>query len=320
MKNYLVLTPDGMGSTYLQRLLTVYLNLAGYDYTNTHELLNGLDLVNGGLQKNFRGYDQSVEEITELLLLNKSNLVSRIANYHVKSRLRKKTENYFDLYRTCETVFCERIMCLRDPFEYALSWGIRNLSKTLNVYSIQERIAIHPEGKIYDIDPDYFVKKLKDYSNYMYWCEDNFKVTQIVNYTDLHTDPDPVLQKITGLDFTFEDVAGINIVDRNRILYNTSVYIQTKDKSLVPDKAEVVKYLELNKVIKSLIKSNKLTTDMPIKMNTLVDKSKKVKNFETLVDTYNNWAKNRNDVETVDWEKITTRISEENKIYEPKNS
>jgi len=317
MKNYLVLTPDGMGSTYLQRLLTVYLNLAGYDYTNTHELLNGLDLINGGLQKNFnRGYDQSVDEITGLLLKNKNNLVSRIANYHVKYRLRKRTENYLDLYKTCGTVFEERIMCIRDPFEYALSWGIRNLSKTLNVYSIRERIAIHPEGKIYDIDPDYFVQKLKEYSDYMYWCEDNFKITQVINYTDLHADPDPVLQKITGLDFTFEELAGINIVDRNRILYNTSVYIQTKDKKLVPHKDQVVKYLKLNKYIQSLIETKKLISNIPIKMNTLDDKYKKVKNFESLVDTYNNWAINRNDVETVNWEKINTCIIKENKIYE----
>ena len=40
--NYLILTPDGVGSTYLQRALTVYLQCADLDYWNTHELLNGL--------------------------------------------------------------------------------------------------------------------------------------------------------------------------------------------------------------------------------------------------------------------------------------
>ena len=44
--NYLILTPDGVGSTYLQRALTVYLNCAGKDYYNPHELLNGLQLKN----------------------------------------------------------------------------------------------------------------------------------------------------------------------------------------------------------------------------------------------------------------------------------
>ena len=44
--NYLILTPDGVGSTYLQRSLTVFLNSAGLDYTNTHEIAAGLELYN----------------------------------------------------------------------------------------------------------------------------------------------------------------------------------------------------------------------------------------------------------------------------------
>ena len=44
LSNYLILTPHGVGSTYLQRALTVYLNSAELDYWNTHELLNGLSL------------------------------------------------------------------------------------------------------------------------------------------------------------------------------------------------------------------------------------------------------------------------------------
>ena len=49
--NFLVLTPDGVGSTYLQRALTVYLQSAELDYWNTHELLNGLTVEDGNLYK-----------------------------------------------------------------------------------------------------------------------------------------------------------------------------------------------------------------------------------------------------------------------------
>ena len=68
--NFLVLTPDGVGSTYLQRALTVYLNISGDDYYNTHELLNGLLLDNdGNLFKKMQGYCQSLSEICKLFLL-----------------------------------------------------------------------------------------------------------------------------------------------------------------------------------------------------------------------------------------------------------
>ena len=46
--NFLILTPDGVGSTYLQRALTIYLNTSGHEYFNTHELLNGVELNHEG--------------------------------------------------------------------------------------------------------------------------------------------------------------------------------------------------------------------------------------------------------------------------------
>ena len=52
LPNYLILTPDGVGSTYLQRALTVYLHSASLDYCNTHELLNGLGLQEDNCVKN----------------------------------------------------------------------------------------------------------------------------------------------------------------------------------------------------------------------------------------------------------------------------
>ena len=85
--NYLVLTPDGVGSTYLQRALTLFLNSSNIEYFNTHELLNGLALdKNNNLYKSPQGYDQSLEEIVELLKNNQANIVSRLAEYHVEKR------------------------------------------------------------------------------------------------------------------------------------------------------------------------------------------------------------------------------------------
>jgi len=95
LPNYLILTPDGVGSTYLQRALTVYLHSAGLDYYNTHELLNGLGLLEGNLYKDFSlWYSQTLPEICGLLESTSNNLVSRIAQYHITNRLRKKTNKY----------------------------------------------------------------------------------------------------------------------------------------------------------------------------------------------------------------------------------
>jgi len=52
--NYLILTPDGVGSTILQRLVTMALYLEKVPVMNTHELTNGLILKNGVAIKNFQ--------------------------------------------------------------------------------------------------------------------------------------------------------------------------------------------------------------------------------------------------------------------------
>ena len=86
--NFLVLTPDGVGSTYLQRALTVYLNASGEDYYNTHEILNGLALDrNNNLFKVKKRYTQSISDICKLLDINQAKIVSRLAQYHVENRL-----------------------------------------------------------------------------------------------------------------------------------------------------------------------------------------------------------------------------------------
>ena len=45
--NYLILTPDGVGSTILQRLITMTLYMEKHNVMNTHELTNGIEIQNG---------------------------------------------------------------------------------------------------------------------------------------------------------------------------------------------------------------------------------------------------------------------------------
>ena len=228
--NYLILTPDGVGSTYLQRALTVYLQCADLDYWNTHELLNGLGVKDGSLYKDWTlKYSQSLEEICNLLLVTGNLLISRIARYHITNRLKEHNEDYSIFYKECNRKFNNILFCERDPFEYALSWSIRHKSGTLNVYSVTERIDTHGVSVKQPIDLDYFQSKLDQYAEYEYWAEDNFNITKKVNYDDFHNNVDQLMQHITGLTHSVEKKYGISLQDYSRFRYLSSMYTQTKD-------------------------------------------------------------------------------------------
>ena len=318
--NYLVLTPDGVGSTYLQRALSVYLNSAGLDYWNTHELLNGLRSDGGNLRKKWgaggsNDYSQSLQEICKLLDSTKNNLVSRVAQYHVKSRLRDNQEDYTQFYKTCNRKFSNILYCKRDPFEYALSWGIREETKALNVYSVTERSNIHGEKKTHTIDLAYFNDKLQEYADYEYWARDNFNITNSVNYDDMHHDADKIMQKLTGLDYCINNTFGVSLQDYSTVRYLTSRYTQTKDRKFLFDPSKAKGSINLHKFILKLVDKHKLVTGIPVKMNTLQDKKKRIKNFDNAVNVYNKWANATNSHRPITEEHLTQQISEENTIY-----
>jgi archaellum component FlaC len=68
---------------------------------------------------------------------------------------------------------------------------------------------------------------------------------------------------------------------------------------------------------KVLIQQKKIfRSGMPIKMNTLEDKRKKVINFSSCLDKYNTWTESSNEFSKIRIDEISERISKENKIYE----
>jgi hypothetical protein len=313
--NYLVLTPDGVGSTYLQRALTVYLQCADLDYWNTHELLNGLGNKDGSLYKDFNlGYSQTIHEICELLQSTSNSLVSRIAQYHIYRRLKYKKENYQQLYDACNKKFDKIFYCTRDPFEYALSWSIRNNTNVLNVYSIKERISVHGEDVKQTVDLGYFNRKLEQYSAYEYWAKDNFNITRAVNYDDNHRDVDSMMKELTGLDHNVENRFGISLQDYSTVRYMTSMYMQTKDKKYVCNRDQAAGAIKLKQFIQSLL-PKKLPNEIPVKMNTMQDKQKRVINFDDAVEVYNKWTSTTNSHMPISSEEITKRIALESKIY-----
>jgi predicted DNA-binding protein len=185
------------------------------------------------------------------------------------------------------------------------------------VYSVRERIATHSVDHKEEVDLEYFSTKLKQYSDYEYWAEDNFDITHCVDYDDLHNDADKVLENITGLNDTVSNSMGLSLQEYSRFRYLSSMYAQTKDAKYI-DNACIEKLehmFELHYKIQDLHYRLRLPTTMPIKMNTMADKRSRVTNFDQALEIYNTWASVGNRHPEITTECIDKKIISEEKIY-----
>jgi glucokinase len=72
--------------------------------------------------------------------------------------------------------------------------------------------------------------------------------------------------------------------------------------------------LELKKVY-TKIAYDKLTNEIPVKMNTMQDKQNRVINFDDAVEVYNKWTSTTNSHMPISQDDIAQKISTESKIY-----
>ena len=128
-----------------------------------------------------------------------------------------------------------------------------------------------------------------------------------IKYEDIHSNIDLVLSNLTGVDFDMRKAWGTTLQEYSTLLYKISLIYN-------PDLEYSDKLVEYQKV---LIRQKKLfSSGMPIKMNTLKDKRKKVINFSSCLDRYNTWTESSNEFSTIEVDEISERIAKENKIYE----
>lgn len=195
--NVLILTPDAVGSTLLQRLITIYMNFHKYDkpVINLHELTNGLvkyhnstfnrDVLGKHESQSKWGYHQSLEEIVELLDTTDHYKTSRLAQYHIKNRqdsISDQIQFYQYLNDNFYIISCRR----HNVFEHALSWALSKITKKLNVYSTDEKVESFFDlykNKI-NIDPESLVQTLESYKCYLEWCENHFNVASYFYYDE----------------------------------------------------------------------------------------------------------------------------------------
>jgi hypothetical protein len=194
--NVLILTPDRVGSTLLQRYLTVLMQ--GYDYgkpvINLHEMTNGLEFkyslkFNQDIltkpEKFKWGYHQSLGEITRMLDSADHFKTSRLALYHIVNR-KDSLSDQLSFYQYLNKNFYIISARRHNLFEHALSWCIVSASKHLNVYSPEEKTAVFKN--IYEkgitVNPEVFTTYLGRYFNYLQWVNDHFNINSVFNYED----------------------------------------------------------------------------------------------------------------------------------------
>ena len=236
--NVLILTPDAVGSTLLQRLITIYMQFHNYDrpVINLHELTNGLvkyyspefnqELL--GKKPGKWGYHQSLREVAELLDSADHYKTSRLAQYHITKRkdtLADQIPFYEYLNENFYIISCRR----QNIFEHALSWTIKNVTKRLNVYSAEEKINVFfdlYQSRI-EVAPETLVDQLERYRTYMQWCSDHFN---IASYFQYERDLPNIENYILNLPIfagqsnrvTWKSTYGLDFADWNRCHYMSS--------------------------------------------------------------------------------------------------
>jgi hypothetical protein len=232
--NVLILTPDAVGSTLLQRLITIYMQFHEFDrpVINLHELTNGLEkyyspefnreiLSKRKVEK--WGYYQSLEQVMTLLNSVDHYKTSRLAQYHIKRRqdpLEKQIPFYQYLDDNFFIIACRR----HNIFEHALSMSLNKNTKKLNVYSHQEKIGtfINMYLKPTCIDERVFVRQLEAYKDYLEWSDQHFNIGSYFYYDEHLENIEQYILNLPIFDsqhkkITWQDKFNIHFNDWNRL-------------------------------------------------------------------------------------------------------
>lgn len=340
--NVLVLTPDRVGSSFLQRLITIYMNALSYDKNviNIHELVdnNLLEYFNPDLNQQAITFDyandtgihyRTLPDIVDLMDRTNHYKVARLTWFNLRQRLEDTESDRQKLYDYVNKNFYI-ISARRDNlFEYALSWAIAKQSHKMNVYSAQEKFDSFKNiyrDRLY-VDPEIFITHLYHYREYCAWADRCFHVSSIFHYDRYINDMETYLlnlniyngqkprtwKEMFGLDFDTwnrchylaSDISGLGrqldpAPDRLLLTYSgdwTQLKIdqQTLDQvpvNLTKGDRDILQehgraYLDSLKEIDRLLDLKILPRGVPIKLQTFLEKRLLVKNFDQLVDCYN---------------------------------
>jgi hypothetical protein len=345
--NVLILTPDGVGSTLLQRAITVFMNMSNFDKNiiNLHELANGLEehfsptlnqMILG--RSTDSGYSQSLPEIQQMLERADHYKTSRLAHYHLVRRKDSIAEQV-DFYNYLSDNFFVIAGQRKSVFEYALNWGLKATTNKLNVYNQHERLEqLYSLKDRVTIDASSFKEHLSRYRSYLQWVSEYWNPNSTFVYEDyLHRLDDYV----HNLDFfnghtktSWKEMSGVEWQKWNRchkllsdaLLAGKSTQLLLTDQSSTKQLATIQQHLPVAEqqfltenlehyvngrlCVEKLVEERIIPSNIPIKMQTLAEKKMLINNFDELIDVYNEWAEQYG-FDAVDYNGLIQQSTEE---------
>jgi len=288
LKRVLVLTPDGIGSTYFQRSLTVYLNYHGYLTKNYHDLCN---------------LTTDLPTLVKTLSTDRTNIVARCSPYR-STEFGNDTKKYL---KFCSYFFTDIYVISRCSFESVLSYSNTHKGTgTLNVYS-KEQYKQNKNKKSYSIEKDLFIESLKYFEDFYVWVDKYFPKHKVISYTDLITNPDTLFKN----EFNIISDKNLSLLEYNK--FNTK---RVRNKDLTKYCSEqLLKFIEITDYIQYLSKKGLLDIKkpFPIKKITLREKLNEISNFRELLDVYNNYSSNH--FEKISFQQINDRAVIEDNLW-----
>jgi hypothetical protein len=308
--NVLILTPDRVGSTLLQRLITIYANI-NENYNpltiNLHELTNGLVQYDHpkfkqsvlGKKEGGWGYHQTLETIAGMIDTCGHDVVSRLAHYHIKQR-RDTIKDQLAFYQYLNDNFYIIAARRNNLFEHAMSWCIAVESKKLNVYSFEEKHQTY-SGLMKNpvtVQGEMIEKYLNQYRDYMDWVDSHFQVNSYFEYErDLPNIEHYILNlrvfQNKSQPLSWADRWDISWTDWNRMHYLLSLV--PFDHEFSKEETEFMAgnidlYTKCRVDIQDLQDLGILVSGVPIKLHTLHQKTQLIANSADCLLSYNKWA------------------------------
>lgn len=237
--NVLILTPDAVGGTFLETMLTVYMQFHSFNkpVVGFNDLVLGVEeyyspelkkMLLRSIDDPVQGY-QTLNRITNLLKQADFYKVAKLTHY-MSTRRQDSIKDQTAFYRYLNDNFYI-ISCRRNNvFEHALSWSINKITGALNVYSVDQKInslfLLYRDGGI-QIDPLSLQQSLESYKKYLKWVEDNFSVASYYIYEKDSIDIEKFILSLSifkgqQTKIRWKDVFGITASDWNKCNYLTS--------------------------------------------------------------------------------------------------
>ena len=216
--NILLLTPDAVGGTFLERMISIYAQFQHLDrpVIDIHRVDNKLEKIyssdfNMEILQHCSG-TQSLQETIELLKKSTHYSIAKLVHYSMEGHpdtLNQKREFYQFLNDNFFIISCRR----RNIFENALSWSFNTITGALNVYHVKNKIETFIDlfkNPVY-IDPESFVQSLEKYRRYVNWADQNFSIGSYWYYENHVHDVENYIRKLP-------------------MFSNSSVFVGWKDK------------------------------------------------------------------------------------------